>query len=137
MMISLNRNIDQLKKIISSDILINESMRDHTSFRIGGPADIFIIPNSVEDLINVVHYSRDNDLPLYTIGKGTNLLVSDRGIRGIVVKIGGVLDHLELFEDKLRVSAGAHLPSLSRFAARNGLSGLEFGIGIPGTVGER
>ena len=118
-----------------SDIRFNEPMRKHTSFQIGGPADIMVIPSSEEELIKSVKICRANKLKYFVMGNGSNLLVRDGGIRGVVIKINGNFDKIEIKKDIISVQAGALLSTTSKQALKHSLSGLEFASGIPGTVG--
>lgn len=122
-------------KMISEQIRFNSPMKDHTSFRIGGPADVLIFPNNIEDVKNIVAYAKNKDIPYYIIGNGSNILVSDKGIRGIVIKICRVMNRIEVCDDTISVEAGALLPSISNVAMKHGLSGIEHVVGIPGTLG--
>ena len=111
-------------------------MSAHTTFRIGGPADVFVTPKTVDGVQKVVQAVRASGLPLYILGRGSNVLVSDEGIRGVVVQIASNLSDLELSEDgTVRAHAGVTNAKLAAEACRNGLSGYEFAAGIPGTVG--
>ncbi len=118
-----------------SGIREEEPMRAHTSFHIGGPAELFIEPESKEILASLVRLCRQEDVPFYVIGAGSNLLVGDRGVRGVVVKMGAGLDFLECDGTNIMSGSGVQLSKLANFAAKNSLSGLEFAGGIPGTVG--
>ncbi|MFH1963096.1 MAG: UDP-N-acetylmuramate dehydrogenase [bacterium] len=120
---------------IKGQIKINESMRNHTTFRVGGTADILILPKDIEDVQNVVKYAKSEGIPCYVIGNGSNLLVSDKGIRGIVIKICKVLNEIIISENTVTVGAGCLLPSLAKETMRHGLKGLEHVVGIPGAVG--
>lgn len=114
----------------------NEPMRDHTSFKIGGPADLFLIPNSLEQLERLLPAVRQAGCPLSIIGRGSNLLVSDDGVRGVVLALTSSLSGMELTENNVILcQAGASLDALCRFALEQELSGLEFAFGIPGSVG--
>ncbi len=113
----------------------NEPMRNHTTWRIGGPADRLVQPESVEELRQAVREARESGEPYYVIGGGSNLLVSDDGIAGTVIQLGGSLTGLQIADDSMIVEAGVPLPFLARKAAEHGLSGLEFAAGIPGSVG--
>ncbi len=116
-------------------ILKNEPMSGHTTFRVGGPADIYIIPESREGLLEAIRdYSVDGVRPLI-IGKGSNLLVSDKGIRGAVIEIGEELGGVQLDGQRIYAGAGVMLSKLAKTAYENGLTGCEFASGIPGTVG--
>lgn len=128
--------IDELARLIpGSTALFNEPMTRHTSFKIGGPADLLILPSSVRDLKTCVSFCRESGLPLFVMGNGTNLLVRDKGIRGVVIKIAGVLDEIQLAGETVVVGAGALLQRVSTLAADWGLAGMEFACGIPGAVG--
>jgi len=126
---------EELRKLISGEVYQHEPMQRHTSWRIGGPADMFVIPRDEEDLRRALHYARRNGTPVYVVGNGTNLLVSDKGIRGMVVKIGPGLSNLEVCSGTITAGAGVSLPRLAGVAWQHGLSGFEFLAGIPGTVG--
>ena len=111
-------------------------MSHYTSFKIGGPADIFISVASEEELKTALLLCREFDVPFMTVGKGSNLLVSDMGIEGAVIHIAKGLDNIELIDETtVRCGAGASLSALCIFCKEHGLSGLEFAFGIPGSVG--
>lgn len=116
-------------------LLINEPMRNHTSFRIGGPADCLVVPQNEAELIALLEMSKAHHVPVTVIGNGSNLLVKDRGIRGLVVKLGGGLLGLRCEGERLIVGAGVTLAAAAFFAASQGLSGMEFAVGIPGSIG--
>lgn len=118
-----------------SDIRFDEPMKNHTSFKIGGPADVLIIPSSEDELIKAVTLCRLNKLKYTIMGNGSNLLVKDGGIRGVVIKINGNFDKIEVKENIVSVQAGALLSTTSKQALKHSLSGMEFASGIPGTVG--
>lgn len=124
-----------LGKIIASPIWEEEPMRRHTSWRIGGPAQIMVDLHGIEDLRQIVKFTRDRSVPLTVIGAGTNLLVRDGGIRGIVVKLGAGMDSLNVRDCVLTAGAGLKLGRLSAEACGAGIGGFEFLAGIPGTVG--
>lgn len=126
---------DCLKKEIRGRIAVSEPMHRHTSWRIGGPADLFLEPADLEDLRRALSCSRRHGLPVTVIGNGTNLLVSDVGVRGMVIKLGAGLSRLEVHEDTIYAGAGVPLPRLAKRALQAGLAGFEFLAGIPGTVG--
>jgi UDP-N-acetylmuramate dehydrogenase len=130
-------NINELLKNIvgEENILINEPMKDHTTFKIGGNADYFVTPvneNQIQELI--VQLKRQN-ISYYIIGNGSNLLVSDKGFRGVIIQIFKKFDAICVKDLIIEVQAGALLSRLSNVALENGLQGLEFASGIPGTVG--
>ncbi|MBC7087591.1 MAG: UDP-N-acetylmuramate dehydrogenase [Tissierellales bacterium] len=118
-----------------SDIRFNELMKNHTSFKIGGPADIFIIPETIEELINAIKIARESNIPYFVMGNGTNLLVKDGGIRGLVIKVNSKINQMFIEGEKITAQAGALLSDIAKFALNNSLSGMEFASGIPGTVG--
>ncbi len=117
------------------EIRDREELWKHTSFRIGGPADLFIIPESGNDLIKLLKSLIAEDIPYLILGGGSNLLVSDQGVRGVVIQIGAGLTGLNFRSGSLVSEAGVRFSRLARTAAEMGLSGLEFAAGIPGTVG--
>lgn len=114
---------------------LTAELKDYTSFKIGGKADIMIFPNSISVLSELVAFIRERELPLLVIGKGSNLLISDEGFRGVVINTSH-LDSLELLDDTtIKCSCGVSLARLCRFALENSLTGLEFAYGIPGSAG--
>jgi UDP-N-acetylmuramate dehydrogenase len=118
-----------------SEVRFDEPMSRHTSFRIGGPADALVLPVSAEELRRTIVLARQESIPLTITGNGTNLLVRDGGIRGIVVKLADSFDRIVVEGIGLTTQAGALLGAVSRRAADHDLSGLEFAVGIPGTIG--
>lgn len=126
--------LEKLKQKIGMDrIYTNESMKKHTSFKIGGNADVFIKIKTVEELLWALKISKENNIDVTVIGNGTNLLVKDKGIRGIVLKLE--LSNIEEIENGFIVEAGVPLITISILAQKRGLTGLEFASGIPGTIG--
>lgn len=117
------------------NIKYNEPMKNHTSFKVGGPADILIEPDNVEELVLAIKKLRKGNIPYYIIGNGTNLLVSDKGIRGAVVKIGEKFGRIDISGDRIISESGVLLSTLSKIAAKNSLTGMEFASGIPGALG--
>ena len=121
----------------------NELMKHHTSFKIGGLADIFFEPAHIDEIITVKKYCRDHHIACTIIGRGSNILVSDSGIRGVVISVSDLFSGIEICDkedgkDKkvcLNVKAGTRLSSLASYTAQHGLTGLEFASGIPGTLG--
>lgn len=122
-------------RLPDTDILLDEPMSRHTSFRIGGPADVLLLPRTVADLRTIVALSREIDLPFTAIGNGSNLLVRDGGLRGLVLKVAENLSEVRFTGTRGYAQSGALLAAVSRQAAVHGLSGLEFAVGIPGTIG--
>ncbi|MFL6556948.1 MAG: UDP-N-acetylmuramate dehydrogenase [Bacillus sp. (in: firmicutes)] len=113
----------------------NELLANHTTMKIGGPADLFIEPSSVDNLKKVMNVIEKHALHWRAIGRGSNLLVSDKGIEGAVIKLSSGMDHLEINDTSISVGGGHSLVSLSTLISKKGLSGLEFASGIPGSVG--
>ncbi|MFB3881598.1 MAG: UDP-N-acetylmuramate dehydrogenase [Armatimonadota bacterium] len=124
-----------LARIVRGRIRLHEPMSRHTTFHVGGPADIFVQPVDTEDLTLVVRFARDKGLPLRVIGNGSNLLVSDAGVRGIVVRLTPGFSQVNWLPDGVDVGAGARLAKLVKEASEVGFSGLESAVGIPGTLG--
>ena len=125
----------ELERVIKGLVYYDEPMANHTSFKVGGPAEILIMPTVNEDIYNILKFSKENDIPINVIGAGTNLLVSDKGIKGIVIKINSSLENIFFSDEKVKVSAGVKVSKLLRECMNKNLSGLEFLTGIPGTVG--
>ena len=116
-------------------ILFDEPMKNHTSFKIGGPADVMIFPESVGQLIAAIKLCRENNVQFYIMGNGSNLLVRDGGMRGVVIKISEGLNKIEVQGNNIYCEAGALLTGVSRTAMSNSLTGFEFANGIPGSIG--
>lgn len=110
-------------------------MRKYTSLHIGGPADILIEACRKEDVLIAQKIAKENHLDFFVLGKGSNILVGDKGIRGIVLHIGNRFNKLSVNHNIIYAEAGAYLSELAKFAQKNSLAGLEFASGIPGTVG--
>ena len=126
---------NQLRQKIDGQVLANAPMKQHTTWRVGGPADLLVIPQTVKDVHETLLFTKHHRLPLMAIGNGSNLLVLDGGIRGVVLKLSGGLKSQYLDGNFLVAEGGAMLPSLARMALNNSLSGLEFAVGIPATLG--
>ncbi|MDQ0244190.1 UDP-N-acetylmuramate dehydrogenase [Bacillus fengqiuensis] len=116
-------------------VLRNEPLANHTTMKIGGPADLLVEPSSLDNLRKTMAIITANGAKWRAIGRGSNLLVSDEGIEGVVVKLGSGLDHLEVNGEKVLVGGGYSLIKLATVLSKQGLSGLEFAGGIPGSVG--
>ncbi|WP_066368316.1 UDP-N-acetylmuramate dehydrogenase [Neobacillus fumarioli] len=127
--------ITELQSLNIGKVKANEPLAHHTTIKIGGPADLFIEPSSVENLKKVMEIIEKNALPWRVIGRGSNLLVSDKGIEGAVIKLGPGIDSLSIEGTEITVGGGHSLVSLSTMISKKGLSGLEFASGIPGSVG--
>ena len=117
------------------EILVDSPMSRQTSFKAGGNADIIAFPKNVDSLLHVLKTADKSDVPFMIMGNGSNLLVRDEGIRGIVIKTTGMDPEIVVDGEIIRCSAGTSLSKLCTTALENGLSGLEFAYGIPGTVG--
>lgn len=128
--------LEGLRKIIPSErILTNEPMARHTTFRIGGIADAFVLPSSTEELTQILKFAKESDIPVTILGNGSNVLVLDGGIRGLVISFGKPFSNIERDGTRIKAGAGATLGTVSLFAASHSLSGLEFAVGIPGSLG--
>ncbi|MFC7392463.1 UDP-N-acetylmuramate dehydrogenase [Scopulibacillus cellulosilyticus] len=125
----------QLENEQIGKIRLNEPLSKHTTMKIGGPADIFVEPNSIESLEKTVRLIREANVPFRVIGRGSNLLVNDEGIRGVVIKLGKGINHLEIEDEILRVGAGYPMVPLATIMSKKGYAGFEFAGGIPGSVG--
>jgi len=113
----------------------DEPLARHASWQIGGPADLLVEPVASRQVATLVRFAREQGLPLLTIGQGTNLLFDDRGVRGIVLKLGSRFARIEIGGGRILAEGGAWVPQLARRAMQAGLAGLEHTIGIPGTLG--
>ncbi|WP_315273667.1 UDP-N-acetylmuramate dehydrogenase [Selenomonas sputigena] len=128
--------VDEIRSRMAPEhILLNEPMKDHTTFRIGGPADCLILPASMEDVAFVFQCLKRHDIPFVILGNGSNVLVLDKGIRGVVIKFNSPISAIRKKKNTLTAGAGALLRDVSEFAAENSLSGMEFACGIPGSIG--
>ncbi len=127
---------DRLVNILPEDeIRQAEPMRDHTTFRIGGPARFFVMPKTAEELRDVLTLCRESGMPFYVIGNGSNLLVSDAGYDGVVVQIYRNMSGITANGCRVRAGAGALLSQIAAKAQESSLTGFEFASGIPGTLG--
>ena len=123
--------LQSLRSITSEEnILVNEPLKNHTTFKVGGPADILVTPTSKEELIACLKL----DITKFVMGNGSNLIVKDKGIRGLVIKTTKV-NNITLEGNVIEAEVGAYLGKISMFARDNSLTGFEFASGIPGTVG--
>ena len=125
----------EIKKITKGIILFDEPMSKHTSYGIGGPARAYITPKNKEDLVSILKFSKDNNIPSYFIGSGSNLLVSDDGIDGIVITLGKSFNKLEINKNNVFAETGVMLGKMVKECTKRNLSGLESLIGVPGTLG--
>lgn len=132
---SLAAAYTRLARTVSGDVRRNEMMSRHTSFRIGGPADLFVVCDTIADVGEVVSVLAEEVLPYTVIGKGTNLLVADEGYRGAVIVLGKQFKRHVRDDERIEVGAACILAYAVQDAFAQGLGGLEFAVGIPGTVG--
>ena len=116
-------------------IFLDEPMKKHTTFRIGGAADYFIVPTEVEEIKEIVELCRETDMPYYVIGNGSNLLVADKGFRGVIIQIYKAMNRIRTEGNRISAQAGASLAQIAMEAMKNELAGFEFAAGIPGTLG--
>lgn len=127
--------LKKLEEILDkNEILVDEPMRNHTYFEIGGTADIIAIPNTIEKLISVIALMKEEEVPLFLIGNGSNLLVKDGGIRGCVLKTEAIRK-ISCDGERITAECGALLKDISDAALEASLGGFEFACGIPGTLG--
>lgn len=126
---------DIFSKVDVGEVLYDEPMKNHTTFKIGGPCDVLVMPNTIEQILNVLNLVKENDLAYMIIGNGSNLLVSDEGIRKVIVKLHKNFSKITLEGNKITSQAGATLKEIADFALENKLQGFEFASGIPGDLG--
>ena len=133
----INENfIEACRKFLKPEqLLMDAPMREHTTFEIGGPADCLIKPASMEETQQILRLVKEYDLPLTFVGNGSNMLVSDKGIRGVVVNFADTFNTIQVEGTKMTVGAGALLKDIAEAAAQHSLAGLEFACGIPGSIG--
>jgi len=124
-----------LDLIPADKIRFNEPMKLHTTFKIGGPVDVMVMPGSITEIQAVVSYCSKEGIDFFVFGLGSNLLVRDKGIRAVAIKLGNNLKNISITETDIYCEAGVRLSQLSKMAASNGMSGLEFAEGIPGSLG--
>ena len=133
----MNENFkkEELKSIVNGTILFDEPMSKHTSYGIGGPARAYITPNDKEDLKSILRYSKQEKISTYFVGSGSNLLVSDEGIDGIVITLGRSFKKLKINKNEVFAETGVMLGKMVKECTKKNLSGLESLIGVPGTLG--
>ncbi len=123
-------------KNLDCQVLKNEPLSKHTTFKIGGDADIFLTVNTETALVQILDFLNENYIPFFLLGNGSNVLASDKGFRGIIIKLGRDFNKINLLNDfEIVCGTGVPLSSFCRYAEKNSLSGAEFLYGIPGTVG--
>lgn len=133
----MNQNFyDKLTIIIGKDrIFVDEPMSRHITFRVGGPADFFVTPKTNEEVRDVIRVCKEEGIPYYIIGNGSNLLVSDKGYRGVIIQIYKEMNEVTIDGDQVKAQAGALLSGIAAKALAAELTGFEFASGIPGTIG--
>lgn len=127
--------MDIERYIDGSKIKYNEPMKKYTTLKVGGNADVLVIPEDVQDVVQTLKFAKENNISVTIIGNGSKLLVLDGGIRGIVIKFGSKFSNYTVEQNYITVSAGMTLPRIANIAKDNSLSGLEFASGIPGNIG--
>lgn len=136
--ISLDRKLAdmvKLKNIVNGTFLENEPMKKHTSYGIGGPAKAFIIPKDKEEISKILLFCNKNQIPTYFIGSGSNLLVSDKGFKGVIITPNKVLKKLFFNQNNVIAESGVMLGKLVKECMKKNLTGLESLVGVPGTLG--
>ena len=131
---NIDKIIDLLNKV-GVEFLKDAPMKNYTTFRIGGPADLLITTKTTNELRSILEILRSEDMPWMLLGNGSNLLVRDEGLKMAMIRLSGDFKGVELNENTVTCGAGVTLSKLCTFAHSNALSGLEFAFGIPGTVG--
>lgn len=132
----MKKAIEELRGVLgSSAVRLEEPMKAHTSFRIGGLAELFLTPENAGQLAETIRILRQHEIPVFILGNGSNLLVRDKGIRGAVIQLSGRMSALETDGTALYAEGGALLSAAAAKAAEAGLTGLEFASGIPGSIG--
>lgn len=127
--------IQDLQAAQVGEVMQNEPLANYTTWKIGGPADVLVVPNGKEELAETMRILHRHGESFMTIGRGSNMLVSDKGVRGVVIKLGRGLDHIRFDDQTLTAGGAVSLIPLCVKAGKEGLTGLEFAGGIPGTVG--
>lgn len=127
---------DKLEEIVGKDkIKYNEKMSKYTTMKVGGPCDCIVFPDEISKIKEVIDFCKNENITFFVIGNGSNLLVKDEGIHGVVIKLGHRFGKIEIDGEYILAYAGATMPALSQLAKKNSLKGLEFACGIPGTIG--
>ena len=129
--------LGNIREVINEkQLLFDEPMSSHTTFRVGGPADVLVKPGSISEIEQVLQWCGEHAVPYYIVGNGSNLLVGDSGVRGVVIQIGNDFSEIEVGDDDtIWVQAGCMLSKVANVAMEHALTGLEFASGIPGTIG--
>ena len=128
--------IDKIREIVGADsVKENENMAEHTTFKCGGNASLYVAPNSTDELVKVLEVLRAEDYPYYVIGNGSNLLVKDEGYDGAIVEVDKKISEIDVRGEEIIVEAGAKLSKVATIAMESDLAGFEFAHGIPGNMG--
>lgn len=131
----------KLNEILEADqIKRDEPLSNHTTFRMGGNADFFVMPKTDKEIVSLMELCKEQKVPFYVLGNGSNVLVGDKGYRGMIIQIGKKMDYIEIeatqnSQKKVTVGAGISLARMAKAIAKEGLTGFEFASGIPGTLG--
>ena len=133
----MNEQIKQkfCREFGAEQVLFEEPMKRHTTFRIGGPAEVFVMPKTVDEVARALEICREEGLSYFVLGNGSNLLVSDQGYRGVIIQMDRNMENITVEGTEIRAAAGALLSSIAVAARRASLTGFEFAGGIPGTLG--
>ena len=127
---------NRLKEIVEENrIFVDEPMKKHTTFRVGGSADYFVVPRTKKEVKGLILLCKEFDMPYYVLGNGSNLLVGDKGYRGVIIQVYKEMNQIEVEGENIKVQAGALLSRVGNVALDAELSGFEFAAGIPGTMG--
>ena len=128
--------IEKFWNLLGKDrVLVDEPMKRHTTFRIGGPADFFLLPSTVDEVRGILEICREEELPYFILGNGSNLLVSDKGYRGVIIQLYRNFSNISVEGNEICASSGALLSQIAAAARNASLTGFEFSGGIPGTLG--
>lgn len=117
------------------EVRFSEEMKNHTTFEIGGPCDVMIIPENKEQVLNTLKTIKEHDFSYMVIGNGSNLLVSDQGLRMVIIKLGEAFSQIKIEGEKVYAQAGAKLAEVAKASIEEGLAGMEYVSGIPGNIG--
>ena len=128
-------SISEIQSIFKGKIALNEPLARYTTFRIGGEADYYVEPSDAEDVINIVKYANTHTIPYYVMGNGSNILISDEGIKGIVINLESAFNYLKTENGLVIAGAGVKLAKFVDYCIQNSFAGNEMIAGIPATVG--
>jgi UDP-N-acetylmuramate dehydrogenase len=128
--------LDKIKGVVGEEyVKENEPMDKHCTFRCGGNAEIYVIPASIEELVQVINLCREEEYPYMVIGNGSNLLVRDEGYKGVIIEVNSRISKIDVIGEEIVVDAGAKLSAVAVTAMESDLAGFEFAHGIPGNIG--